>query len=82
MLDLLTEREVSRQLHVSLASLRRWRLLRRGPHFKERLQASHPGGRRFFANTNKGFSDSICPSFKNFAGLTAKTAFPRRIFAT
>jgi len=33
MLDLLTEREVSRQLHVSLASLRRWRLFHRGPRF-------------------------------------------------
>jgi len=33
MLDLLTEQDVSRQLHVSLASLRRWRLLRRGPQF-------------------------------------------------
>lgn len=33
MLDLLTEHEVSRQLHVSVASLRRWRLLHRGPRF-------------------------------------------------
>ena len=33
MLDLLTEHDVSKQLHVSLASLRRWRLLRRGPQF-------------------------------------------------
>jgi len=33
MLDLLTEREVSRQLHVSLASLRRWRLLQCAPRF-------------------------------------------------
>lgn len=33
MLDLLTEHLVSKQLHVSLASLRRWRLLQRGPRF-------------------------------------------------
>ncbi len=33
MQDLLTEQEVSRQLHVSLAALRRWRLERRGPQF-------------------------------------------------
>ena len=33
MLSLLTEQDVARQLHVSLASLRRWRLLRRGPQF-------------------------------------------------
>jgi hypothetical protein len=33
MLDLLTEHEVSKQLHVSVASLRRWRLLGRGPQF-------------------------------------------------
>jgi len=29
----LTEQDVSRQLHVSLATLRRWRLERRGPKF-------------------------------------------------
>ena len=33
MQDLLTEQEVSRQLRVSLAALRRWRLERRGPQF-------------------------------------------------
>jgi hypothetical protein len=33
MLSLLTEQDVARQLHVSLASLRRWRLLGRGPQF-------------------------------------------------
>jgi predicted DNA-binding transcriptional regulator AlpA len=33
MQNLLTEQEVSRQLHVSLATLRRWRLERRGPKF-------------------------------------------------
>lgn len=33
MQNLLTEREVSRQLHVSLATLRRWRLESRGPKF-------------------------------------------------
>lgn len=33
MQDLLTEQEVSRQLNVSLAALRRWRLERRGPQF-------------------------------------------------
>ena len=30
---LLTEEEVSKRLHVSLASIRRWRLERRGPRF-------------------------------------------------
>ncbi len=30
---LMTETEVSKQLNVSLASLRRWRLLNRGPAF-------------------------------------------------
>jgi excisionase family DNA binding protein len=30
---LLTEEEVSKRLHVSLASIRRWRLERRGPQF-------------------------------------------------
>ena len=30
---LLTEEEVAKRLHVSLASLRRWRLERRGPQF-------------------------------------------------
>ena len=29
----LTEEEVAEQLHVSVASLRRWRLARRGPQF-------------------------------------------------
>jgi len=29
----LTEREVANQIKVSLASLRRWRLLQRGPRF-------------------------------------------------
>ncbi len=33
MLDLLTEYQVSKQLHVSVGSLRRWRLLHRGPLF-------------------------------------------------
>jgi predicted DNA-binding transcriptional regulator AlpA len=33
MFALLTEEEVARQLHVSVASLRRWRLERRGPQF-------------------------------------------------
>jgi hypothetical protein len=33
MFTLLTEEEVARQLHVSVASLRRWRLQRRGPQF-------------------------------------------------
>jgi len=32
-LDLLTEGDVAKQLHVSVASLRRWRLLQRGPQF-------------------------------------------------
>jgi len=31
--SLLTETEVSKQLHVSLACMRRWRLERRGPPF-------------------------------------------------
>lgn len=30
---LLTEEEVTKRLHVSLASVRRWRLERRGPQF-------------------------------------------------
>jgi hypothetical protein len=33
MVNLMTEQEVSRRLSVSVASLRRWRLLRRGPAF-------------------------------------------------
>ena len=33
MLNLMTEQQVAQQLHVSLASLRRWRLERRGPRF-------------------------------------------------
>jgi excisionase family DNA binding protein len=33
MFPLLTEEEVAKQLHVSVASLRRWRLERRGPQF-------------------------------------------------
>jgi hypothetical protein len=33
MLNLLTEDEVAKQLNVSVASMRRWRLERRGPHF-------------------------------------------------
>jgi excisionase family DNA binding protein len=33
MLNLMTEEEVSKRLNVSVASLRRWRLLRRGPIF-------------------------------------------------
>jgi excisionase family DNA binding protein len=33
MLALLKEEEVAEQLHVSVASLRRWRLARRGPQF-------------------------------------------------
>ena len=33
MLNLLTECDVAQRLHVSLASLRRWRLERRGPRF-------------------------------------------------
>jgi len=31
--DFLTEKEVAKQIRVSLASLRRWRLVRRGPRF-------------------------------------------------
>jgi len=33
MLNLMTEAEVSKRLNVSVASLRRWRLLSRGPQF-------------------------------------------------
>ena len=33
MLNLLTEQEVAKQLRVSLAALRRWRLEGRGPRF-------------------------------------------------
>ena len=33
MFDLQTEDEVAKQLHVSLGSLRRWRLEKRGPQF-------------------------------------------------
>jgi predicted site-specific integrase-resolvase len=33
MLNLLTEEDVAKQLHVSLAALRRWRLEGRGPKF-------------------------------------------------
>ncbi len=33
MSNLLTEEEVAKRLHVSLASVRRWRLERRGPQF-------------------------------------------------
>jgi hypothetical protein len=33
MVNLMTEQEVSKRLNVSVASLRRWRLLRRGPAF-------------------------------------------------
>ena len=33
MFALLTEDEVAKRLHVSVASLRRWRLERRGPQF-------------------------------------------------
>jgi excisionase family DNA binding protein len=33
MSNLMTEEEVSKRLNVSLASLRRWRLLRKGPAF-------------------------------------------------
>jgi hypothetical protein len=33
MVNLMTEHEVSERLNVSVASLRRWRLLRRGPAF-------------------------------------------------
>jgi hypothetical protein len=33
MLTLLTEHDVSKQLRVSLSSLRRWRMIRRGPPF-------------------------------------------------
>ena len=33
MVNLLTENEVAQRLNVSLASLRRWRLERRGPRF-------------------------------------------------
>ena len=33
MTPLLTEQEVANRLHVSLASIRRWRLERRGPQF-------------------------------------------------
>ena len=31
--DFLTEKEVAKQIRVSLASLRRWRLVQRGPRF-------------------------------------------------
>ena len=31
--NFLTEKEVAKQISVSLASLRRWRLLQRGPRF-------------------------------------------------
>jgi predicted DNA-binding transcriptional regulator AlpA len=31
--NLLTEQDVSRHLHISVASLRRWRLENRGPRF-------------------------------------------------
>jgi hypothetical protein len=31
--NLLTEKEVANQIKVSLASLRRWRLMQRGPRF-------------------------------------------------
>jgi excisionase family DNA binding protein len=33
MVNLMTEQEVSKRLNVSVASLRRWRLLGRGPRF-------------------------------------------------
>ena len=33
MYTLLTEEEVAKRLHVSLASIRRWRVERRGPQF-------------------------------------------------
>jgi excisionase family DNA binding protein len=33
MVSLMTEQEVSKRLNVSLASLRRWRLMSRGPAF-------------------------------------------------
>jgi excisionase family DNA binding protein len=33
MQNFLTEKEVARQINVSLASLRRWRLQQRGPRF-------------------------------------------------
>jgi hypothetical protein len=33
MLTLLTERDISKQLRVSLGSLRRWRMVRQGPPF-------------------------------------------------
>ncbi len=33
MQNFLTEKEVAKQIKVSLASLRRWRLLQRGPRF-------------------------------------------------
>ncbi len=33
MVNLMTEHEVSKRLNVSIASLRRWRLLQRGPVF-------------------------------------------------
>jgi excisionase family DNA binding protein len=33
MQNFLTEKEVAKQIRVSLASLRRWRLMRRGPRF-------------------------------------------------
>ena len=32
---LLTELEVAKQLHVSVASIRRWRVLNRGPQFRK-----------------------------------------------
>jgi len=33
MVSLMTENEVSKRLNISVASLRRWRLLKRGPAF-------------------------------------------------
>jgi DNA-binding transcriptional regulator YiaG len=37
MLDLMTEDDVSKRLNVSVASLRRWRLQKRGPPLQEGL---------------------------------------------
>jgi hypothetical protein len=54
MFALLTEEQVVEQLHVSVASLRRWRLERRGPQFikvgslvRYRPETSKPGWQHF-----------------------------------
>ena len=44
MQNFLTEKDVARQISVSLASLRRWRLLQLGPRFVIRHGGFHNGG--------------------------------------